>query len=117
MTAQDAISANRNQLIEAMLATANRDIGTPESGVRQFIVGFVGVLEAAAGGDHGPRDEYLAAVIPALRSGGMPLPTVVDGLLRVSMASSAVLPREHLDWVVSFCSDYSRRMLELWERP
>jgi hypothetical protein len=117
MTAKDAISANRNQLIDAMLATANRDIGTPESGVRQFIVGFVGVLEASADGDHGPRDEYLAAVIPALRSGGMPLTTVVDGMLRVSMAASAVLPREHLEWLVSFCADYSRRMLELWERP
>jgi hypothetical protein len=117
MTVKDVIATNRNQLIDLMLATANRDIGTPESDVRQFIVGFVGVLEASAGGDHGPRDEYLAAVIPALRSGGMPLSIVVDGMLRVSMAASAGLPREHLDWLVSFCSDYSRRMLELWERP
>lgn len=117
MTAKDAIAEHRTRLIETMLASANRDIGTPESGVRQFIVGFVGVLEASAGGDNGPRDEYLAAVIPALRSGGMPLTTVVDGMLRVAMAASAVLPGEHLDWLVGFCADYSRRLLELWEKP
>lgn len=117
MTAKEAIAEHRSQLIDAMMATADRNLGTPESGVRQFIVGFVGVLEAAAGGDHGPRDEYLGAVIPALRGGGMPLTTVVDGLLRVAMTASAVLPREHLDWLVGFSSDYSRRMLELWEKP
>lgn len=117
MIVKEAIAEHRTQLIETMMGIADRNLGTPESGVRQFIVGFVGVMEASAGGDDGPREEYLGAVIPALRGGGMPLITVVDGLLRVAMAASAVLPREHLEWLVRFCSDYSRRMLELWDKP
>jgi hypothetical protein len=116
MTPSEAISEHRAELIETMLSTADRSIGTPESAVKQFIVGFVGLLEAAAAGNNEPRDEYLASVIPALRGGGMPLVIVIDGMTRVSMAASAVLPREQLPWLASFCSDYTRRLLELWEQ-
>jgi hypothetical protein len=115
MNITDAIRAHHDALVETMLQTADRELGTSDDEVRQFIVGFVNVLSAAAAGDLSPRDEYLTTVIPAIRDGGMPLVVIVDGMLRVSLSAAVVLEREHLPWLIQFCSDYTKALLSIWE--
>lgn len=111
----ESLAAKHDVLVELMMHTHNRKLGTPESEVRQFIEGFVSVMTAAAGGDLGPRDEYLASVIPAIRDGGMPLGFVIDGMIRVAMGTAAVIDREHQRWITDFCADYAQEIIRLWE--
>ncbi len=115
MEALDAIAEKHDDLVELMVQTANRDLGTSEAEIRQFAQGFVGVMQAAAGGDLEPRNEYLASVIPAIREAGMERDDVLDSMVRVAMAASCLLSREHLAWVTDFCTQYTRDLLRIWE--
>jgi hypothetical protein len=116
MSLSDSIRADRNRILRTILEIAPPSNGSSEEDVRQFVTGFVGVLGAAADGNLLPRDEYLAAVIPALRDGGMPLQAVLEGMIRVSMGVAASMPAEHLRWVTDFCSEYTRLLIGTWER-
>jgi hypothetical protein len=117
MTPSEAIQSRQSELVDVMMQMADRELGTPENEVRQFITGFVALLAAAADGDYRPRDEYLASVIPALRDANMPLSIIIDGMIRVGMSAAAVLDREHLPWVVRFCSEHTREILRIWKAP
>lgn len=112
-----AIQANYDDLVETMMATTNQDAGTSESDRRQFIAGYVHILAAASREDLGPRDEYLATVIPAIRDGGMPLAVVMDGMVRVATAAGAVLGPKHAKWLSDFQGDYICRILTMWAAP
>lgn len=115
MTPDQFIAAHRAALIDSMLGTTDKTAETPPDQVRQFVVGFASVLEAAASGDVGPRDDYLEGVIPAIRDSGMPLTFVMEGMVRVSVGAAAVLGPERAEWLANFCSDYTRRLLEIWQ--
>ena len=112
-----AIAQHRSELIACMLETADRTLPTPESEVQQFFVGFVSVMQAAAEGDLGPRDEYLGSVVPAIRESGITLEYVVGAMPRLATAAGCVLGREHAPWAATFIADYTVRLLALWQRP
>jgi hypothetical protein len=114
MSIAEAVVSKRELLFELMMATADRSLDTPEAAVKQFVWGFINVLEASARGDHEPRDIYLASVIPALRDGHMPLETIVSAMVRVTAASTAALGPEHLRWVADYCGDYMARLISIW---
>jgi hypothetical protein len=115
MSISELVSSKRESLFNVMMATADRNLETPESAISQFIWGFINVLEASAHGDHGPRDLYLSSVIPALRDGSMPFSLVVASMVRVSSAAASVLGPEHLQWVSDYCADYTVRLMAHWE--
>jgi hypothetical protein len=117
MSISTAIAEHRSALISCLLETADRSLPTPEAEVRQFLVGFVALMQAAAEGDLGPRDEYLESVIPAVRESGISLGYVVGAMPRLATAIGCVLGREHAPWVANFTADYTLRLLALWQRP
>jgi hypothetical protein len=112
-----AISKHRDALVGVMMETADRTLPTSEPEVRQFLVGFLGLMQAAAGGDTGPRDEYLEAVIPAVRASGINLSVVVSAMPRLAVAIGAVLGPGHAPWTANFIGDYTTRILEHWGQP
>jgi hypothetical protein len=115
MSIGDLVTSKRESLFEVMMATADRNLGTPDSAIRQFLWGFINILEGSAHGDHGPRDLYLSSVIPALRDGAMPFSVVLASMVRVSSATACVLGPEHVQWVSDYCADYTLRLMALWE--
>jgi hypothetical protein len=115
MTVAMAIAEHRSALIACMMETSDRSLPTPESEVRQFLVGFLALMQAAAEGDLGPRDEYLASVVPAIRESGIGLEYVVGAMPRLATAIGSVLGREHAPWVAGFTADYTVRLLSLWQ--
>ena len=117
MTIAVAIAKHRNELISCMVETSDRKLPTPEAEVRQFMVGFVSLMHAAAEGDLGPRDEYLESVVPAMKSGGISLEFVVGAMPRLAAAIGCVLGREHAPWVADFTADYTNRILAMWQSP
>jgi hypothetical protein len=96
MSVADAVVSKRERLFEVMSATADRSMGVPDVAIKQFIVGFINVLEASARGDHSARELYLTSVIPALRQGPLPLEAVIEAMLRVTAATACVLGPEHV---------------------
>jgi hypothetical protein len=113
MTIAEAIEANTDRLVATMMRTA-KEGASSEADTRQFIVGFVHILGAAARNDFGPRDEYLESVIPAIRDGGMPLDIVMDGMVRVATSAGVVLGEEHAKWLSDFQGDYTAKIIALW---
>lgn len=116
MSIAEAIASKRERLFEVMLATIDPTLETPDFAVKQFINGFISVLESAARGDDSTRDLYLAAVIPALREGTMPFSAIMSSMLRVTAAAACVLGPEHIHWVANYCGDYVTRLVKLWEQ-
>jgi hypothetical protein len=114
MSIANAVASKRELLFEMMVASADHSLGTPDAAIRQFVGGFIQVLEAATQDDHSARDIYLSSVIPALRGGPMQLETVLAAMLRVTAATAAVLGPEHLRWVAEYCSDYTLRLMAVW---
>jgi hypothetical protein len=114
MSVAVAITQNREALINAIIATADPDLGFAAEEVRQLVVGFVRLLEAAAQGDFVPRDEYISAVAPGLRAGGVPVSAAAAGAVRIAAAAAVVLGPAHLDWLAEFCADYTQRLIFAW---
>lgn len=113
MNISQAIAARRQALVDTMILANNPETGN-EEGTRQFIVGYVHILGAAADGDMGPRDEYLGTVIPAIRDGGMPLSVVMDGMVRVATVAGALLGADHARWLADFQGEYTKRIIDIW---
>lgn len=111
----DEIRARRAALVDAMVELSDRGLATPPEEGRQFILGFVHLVESAAAGDTGPRDAYLNVVIPGVRAAGFPLDATLDSMTRVAMALCATLSPPHHRWLADFCGDYTRRLLRSWE--
>lgn len=111
----DEIRTRRDAVLDAMVELSDRSLPTPPNEVRQFILGFVRLVESAAAGDTGPRDEYLSVVIPGIRAAGFPLDATLDSMVRVAMALSSTLNPTHHRWLADFCGDYTRRLLRSWE--
>lgn len=110
----EVIAAQREALVATMLKHNAPDVQTSAEETEQFIRGFVDLVEKAAHGDTSARDTYIEVVIPSIRDAGMPLDVVLDGMVRVSMAMTAVLPEAHHTWAIEFCADYTRRLIEAW---
>lgn len=117
MSVSAAIAENRAALISFMLETSDKTLTTPEAEVRQFMVGFVSLMQAAAEGDLGPRDEYLESVIPAIRASGIGVDFCVGAMPRLAAAIGCVLGREHTPWVANFTADYTVKLLAVWNQP
>jgi len=115
MALVELLADKRQALIDHMMATRNERIGTSEEDTLQFVRGYVDLVERAAAGDDGPMNNYLEAVIPAIKAAGMPLHVVMDGMVRVAMSYTAVLPSEHHKWAVDFNGDYTTKLTEAWE--
>lgn len=113
MTLHEQLCDRHEVIVEAMLAMRDRGMA-PLDEARQFVLGFVGLVEAAAHGDFGPRDEYLDVVIPGLRASGFELASAVDAMVRSAMALVTVVDPEYHRWIIAFCGDYSRRMVRKW---
>ena len=116
MTVAEQIRQKRESIIESMLDLRDRSIETSLAESRQFLMGFVGLVEAAADGDYEPRDAYLGTVIPGVKGAGFPFDATLDSMVRVAMALTAVLGAEHHVWLADFCGDYTRRLMHAWER-
>ena len=112
---KEEIATQRGSIVEAMLDFRDLSVPTPIQDARQFILGFLHVVEHAAEGDLETRDEYLFAVIPGLRDSGFPLDATLESMIRVSMVLATGVRPEHRHWVVDFCGDYVRRLAYAWE--
>jgi hypothetical protein len=109
------LERKRERVLERMFEFRNRNLGTTESEVRQFLLGYFNVVVAAANGNMDVREEYLQAVVPGIKGAGMPLPLVMDGMVRVAMVLAGELDAEHMPWLIEFNADYTSRLTELWE--
>ncbi len=89
--------------------------GFTEEDTRQYISGFLAVVEAAAEGDNGPRDDYLATMIPATKGTGLSLGSVLGGMVGVASGLCHAMPTEALPWCGAFLRDYTVRLLEVWD--
>lgn len=110
----EELESKRQVILDAMFEHRNRELATPDDGIRQFLLGYFNVLVAAASGDDSIRQEYLQAVVPGLRTAGMPLAMVMDGMVRVAMDVAAAVDAEHLAWLIDFNADYTYRLTDLW---
>ncbi len=111
----EAIAAHRDELIEMMVRVNPPLEGTSNEDTRQFVVGHLSILSAAAKGDLAVRDEFLATVIPAIRDGGMPLRLVMVGMVRVATVIAGLLDAEHVEWLAEFEGEYTGLLLDHWE--
>jgi hypothetical protein len=117
MSPAEEISQRREELVRSMLECAEgTSAAISESERRQFIVGFLALLEALAGGDTGPRTQYLEAVIPGIKHAGMPLPMVLGNMLAVAMGLAAASSAENRRWFVDACVEHTSLLLATWER-
>jgi hypothetical protein len=110
---ETALAEAHDRLLATMIQLRNPSIGSLAE-ARQFLGGFLHLVEAAAAGDKGPRDEYLSAVIPGVRAFGFPFDKTLDALVRAALALTAVLEPVHHAWVADFCGDYTRRLSHAW---
>jgi hypothetical protein len=115
MGPSEEVLAGHERLLAAMAEVTPVLEGQTESEVRQFLKGFLHVIEQGARGDTGPRDEYLATVIPATKHAGIPLPTVMKILVSVSSALVAAFSTENRRWLIDYLSDYAARLVTTWE--
>jgi hypothetical protein len=115
MTVGEALEAKRERILGQLFEYRNRDLQTTEQEVKQFLLGYFNLVVASAGGNDDIREEYLHAVVPGIRAGGMSLAMVMDGMVRVAMVLVAETEPEHHDWLIKFNADYTFRLSELWE--
>jgi hypothetical protein len=109
-----ALVESRARLVQSMVTLRDPTLDMSVEEARQFSAGFVHLVESAALGDLRPRDEYLAAVIPGIKTTGFPFDSTLDAMVRVSMVLTAEMPPEHRPWLVEFCGDYVRRLVHAW---
>jgi hypothetical protein len=103
-------------MIETMVSHIPLTEGGPNaSDVRQFVAGFVSLVQSAAGGDNRARDEYLTAVIPSVKHAGISLELTIVSLVQVSVLLTGLLGREHLPWLTGFLTDYTRSLMRIWQ--
>jgi hypothetical protein len=113
---QATIERKRDALTAAMMEALGRtDVDTPKSDQLQFVAGFVNLAIHAAGGNMGPRDEYLSLIVPALRASRMPLSIIMSGMVSVAMGGAVALEGETLHWWVGFAANYTRDLCDRWE--
>lgn len=106
----EMIKNNYEELIFRILEVTPPGEGASSEDIRQFITGFVHMLEQAARGNLEPRTQYLSAVVPAIKAGGMPGTVVFGGMVGVAMAVAAYFASDPdaLGWTVEFCCNYTR---------
>ncbi len=114
-TLTTALERGREAILATMVALSAQHPNVSVDEVRQFAAGFLHLVEAAASGDVGPRDEYLGVVIPGVRASGFPLDATLDAMVRVSMALTAAMDDEYHRWLADFCGDYTRRLIHAWQ--
>ena len=102
-------------MLEQLFAFRNLALGTSKEDIEQFLRGYYNVVVAAAAGDESVREQYLQAVVPGIKSAGMGLPTVMDGMVRVAMVMAHEVEPRFLPWLMEFTSAYTMRLAELWE--
>jgi hypothetical protein len=115
MSISTALETKRERILERMFEFRNPLLVTTEDDQKQFFLGYFNVVAAAAAGNDAVREEYLQAVVPGIKLAGMPLPMVMDGMVRVAMVLAAEVDAEHMAWMVAFNADYTSRLTELWE--
>lgn len=115
MSLTDALSSKREEITNLIRRT-HASVGTEQSDLQQLLTGYLTMLTAAANGDYGPREQYLDAVIPALRESGISLADVIAGVVRFAMATATVLGPDHAEWLCSFHADHVTRIVQMWER-
>lgn len=106
----EELRSRHDALIDAMLASTEQG---PDG--RQYVSGFLAVVEAAAAGDTTPRDDYLAAVIPPTKASGMSLAVVMAGMVGVTAGLASGVSPGALPWVARFLTDYTKRLCAVWE--
>jgi hypothetical protein len=111
-----AIEGRREALTAEMMRVIDRTgLDTPRRDQEQFVAGFVDLAIHAAKGEQGPRDEYLAVVVPAVRQSKMPLGVVMAGMVSVAMGGALALEGEERNWWIRFTADYTRDFCARWE--
>ncbi len=122
MASNDALAQylteHSDALVAALLAhgvKTSADAPASLEEQQQFYYGWTKVLEAGARGELGPRDEYIAMIVPGLRAAGLPASSLADGMVRIAAVVGRHLPQEHFDWALEFVSDYTIALFRAWE--
>jgi len=112
----NAIKERQSELIAWMMELTPPVEGSTAEDNRQFIAGFVHVLEQAARGNLEPRSQYLGSVIPAIKAGGMSAQIVMTGMVRVAMAVASFFEgdKEAIKWATDFCADYTDELTQAY---
>lgn len=117
MSLADQLKERREKILDRMFELSDKTVPTPPDEIRQFLAGFFHLVQSSAEGDDQPRNDYLETVIPGIKAAGMPLPLVMDGMVRVAMVLAAEVDTEHVPWMVEFNAKYTTRLLEIWTQP
>lgn len=111
--AQD-IAARRAEIVAALLKISPRVPGVSEEEARQFVAGYLHLVEQAGAGNTDARDDYLATVIPGVKQAGMPLGFIMRILVAIDIALVPLVAPEHRAWVADYCADYAERLVNAW---
>src|SRR5688572_20871476 len=108
----NAVVQQIESLREAILASTLEHVapthpGQSDAERRQFMAAYLHLMCRMAEGDPGPRDDYLASVIPGLKTAGMPLAMLVGYLAKVDVIVAAHVGPQHLGWHAAFAQSYA----------
>lgn len=109
------ISARREDFITAMVRAVLGDVAVIPEDMRQYAGGFLFILEARARGEREPQQEFIATMLPALKSSGMPLKDIVAGAAQFGMGIAAVASAETRSWWISQVSEHLSMVVDRWE--
>lgn len=110
----DEIANQREPWLKELLRVVPLSEGALESETKQFLHGFLYLIEACARGDEGPRTDYLELVIPSVKASGMTLGYVMRALVVLQVQLGIMTAAENRDWHLKFAGDYAERVVEAW---
>lgn len=116
MNVTEEIATRRGELVAALLRVSPRAPGLSEAEAEQMVAGYVHLMEQSAAQNFGPREEYLATVIPGVKQAGMPLGYIIRVLVHIDMELSHLVSGDNRAWFAEYCADYAERLINAWER-
>jgi len=88
----------------------------PQAETRQFLSGYLNMVEAGARGDLGPREDMLDMVVVGLKHSGLPLGDVLESVIAIGMALAVSVDPQHVPWHIQFNRDYVKRLVQKWQQ-
>lgn len=116
MNIVEEIASRKGEIIAELLRVAPRAPGVSDADAEQMVAGYVHLMEQSALQNFGPREDYLATVIPGVKQAGMPLGYIVRVLVALDMALMPLVSADNRPWLVDYCADYADRLVNAWER-
>ncbi|MBL8678904.1 MAG: hypothetical protein JNK05_07045 [Myxococcales bacterium] len=109
------LDTKREEFISAMARAVLGDVDVVPDEMRQYAAGFLFILEARARGEREPQQEFIATMLPALKSTGMQLKELVPGAAQFGMGIVSVASPETHSWWITHVSEHLSMVLERWE--